>query len=281
MENEDQGIEQEQQEAPDNEQERMAAFEAGLSGKRSTETPIESEQPAEETAAEPAAPEPRYRQITEDEFAELNARAAKVTDLEQTLKRDRDAIYGTIGGLQRSINSRQAISLPKEKLEALRNDLPEVAELLDAVAQATAAPSFDQDAIVKSAEERLKPAFDQIEARAEQNALRRLRAELLSEVHPKWKEEAESDEFAAFAKAQGAEFMNRLAKASNDWDHRVIGAALSSWKDSKKAASASANARRERLASNVNPRGSAAPSEAPPTRDEAFTAGLRKVGATR
>jgi hypothetical protein len=78
-------------------------------------------------------------------------------------------------------------------------------------------------------------------------------------------------------KAKGDEFMARLTKASDDWDHRFIGSALAQWKEAKKKATDTASARRDRLASNVNPRGTAAPTEAPPSRDEAFNAGLRKV----
>jgi len=279
------GLEQEDHSTEQSDEQRMAAFEAGLAGKRTTETPSEPvEQPSQETASAPAAetpPAPRIRQLTEDEYSELTAKASRVDTIDEERKRDRDAIYGTIGGLQRSINQRRAISLPQEKLDALRADLPEVAELLEAMAKATEVPAFDPDSVARTVEEKLKPSQDQLIAAAEQRAWRRLSAERLAETHENWQDDANSTEFAAFVKAQGDEYMNKLAKASEEWDYRVIGAALSKWKDSKKAADDDAAARRERLNSNVNPRGSSPMSAPPPSRDEAFTAGLRKVGAAR
>jgi hypothetical protein len=283
MENEAQ-VENEQVEVALSDEDRMAAFESGLSGKRSTETPAEPEDVTTEAKPEPevpAAPTPKYRQITEDEFTELTARAAKVDDLEQTHKRDRDAIYGSIGALKQSISSRQAINLPKDKLDALRADLPEVAELVEALAQAGTAPAIDPEAVFRSTEERLKPALQQAEERAEQRAWIRLASQRMEEVHSGWKNDANGAEFQAYAKAQGPEFMAKLAQASDAWDYPVISNALTAWKDTKKKAADAASTRRERLASNVNPRGGAAPSETPPSREEAFNAGLRKVGASR
>lgn len=274
---EEQDIEQQQPAEGDAELEaqRVATFAAEFEGKPTEPPPADPEEQQQEeqqaAAAAPAEqPAPKYAQITEEQLAELTARAAKVADLEQALKRDRDAIYGTIGGLQRSINSRQAISLPKDKLDALRNDLPEVAELLDAMAQATTAPTVDQEAIVKSAEERFKPQLEAARQEALTLARQELRAELLSQVHPTWQADTETPEFQTFVKAQGQEFMGKLAKASAEWDHRVIGDALTQWKAAKKRADTSANTRRDRMAANVTPRGSSSPANPSMTREEVF-----------
>ena len=282
--------EEEQQQEPQvdvaevSDEDRMAALMSGISGNRSTAAPTESEAPAEQQPEPetPAAPTPRYRQITEDEFAELTARTAKVSDLEAAQKRDRDAIYGSIGALKQSV-SRQGAPLPKDKLDALRLDMPDVAELLEVAAQS--APVFDHEAVLKSAEERLKPQLEAVREQARQEALtlarQEMRAELLSQQHSDWRDVTVSAEFQAHAKAKGDTFLSTLAHASDTWDYRFIGAAISEFKAGQKKAADSASARRERLASNVNPRGSAAPSQAPPTGDEAFTAGLRKVSGQR
>jgi hypothetical protein len=281
------GMEQEEQveeQQPDEgsaelEAQRVAAFSAAFDGKPTEPPPAtdeELEQEQQQTAAPEAQPEPqspKYRQITEDEYAELTARAKRVDELAEAQKRDRDALYGTIGGLQRSINQRQVISLPKEKLDALRNDIPEVAELFEAVAKATAAPTFDQDAILKSAEDRLKPALDQIEERAEQRAWIRIASKQMDLLHPGWKSDAEGTEFQTFAQAQGPEFVAKLAQASNAWDYPVISDALAKWKDAKKKAATSANTRRDRMAANVTPRGSSAPANPAKTREDAFLEG--------
>jgi hypothetical protein len=281
-------VENEQQQPVVSDEDRMAAFEAGLSGKRSTATPTEQDERQPETEAEapapPAAPEPRYRQITEDEFRELTARAAKVDDLEQTHKRDRDAIYGSIGALKQSLNARQAISLPKEKLDALRSDIPEVADLFDAVAQATAAPTVDTEALLKAAEDRLKPAIEKAREEAKATAWTAVvndRREQMEEWHPGWQTIVGSAEFAEHVRAKGEDYFSKVIKAGDEWNHRFMRDVIKDFKDAKKKADDKASARRERLESNVNPRGTAAPSEAPPTREEAFNAGLRKVGAVR
>jgi hypothetical protein len=242
----------------------IAELTAGFEG-TPTETPAEPKTAEQEPqAAAPAEPPaPKYAQITEEQLAELTARAARVDELVETHKRDRDTIFGTMGGLQRSINSRQVINLPKEKLDAIRADLPEVAEALEAMAQATTSPVFDTEQVLKSAEERLKPTLDQIRAQARDEALttarQEMRSELLSQVHPDWRKDSESPEFQTFVKAQGADFVGRLHQASLDWDHRVIGSALTQWKEAKKKADTTATTRRDRFEANVNPRGTTAP----------------------
>jgi hypothetical protein len=260
------------------EAQRVAAFSAAFDGKPTEPPPAtdeeqQQEQQQSEAQAPVEQPAPKFRQITEDEYAELTALRTKVPDLEQAMKRDRDAIYGTIGGLQRSINSRQAIDLPKEKLDALRADLPEVAELVEALAKAGTAPAIDPEAVFKSTEERLKPALQQAEERAEQRAWIRLASQRMEEVHPGWKNDANGAEFQAYVKTQGPEFIAKLAQASDAWDYPVISNALAAWKDTKKKAAASANTRRDRMAANVTPRGSSAPANPAKTREDAFMEG--------
>ena len=262
------------------EAQRVAAFSAAFDGKPTEPPPATDEERAQEeqpdaTAAEQAEPPaPKTRTLTEDEYAELTALRAKVPDLEQAMKRDRDAIYGTIGGLQRSINQRQGITLPKDKLDALRLDMPDVVDLFEAAAaQANAAPAFDPEALVKSAEERLKPQLDAARQEALTLARHELRAELLSQQHADWRDVTGSAEFQAHAKAKGEQFLGQLSTASNEWDYRFIGAAIADFKAAKKRAADSATTRRDRMAANVTPRGSSAPANPAKTREEIFMEG--------
>lgn len=269
----DEATEGQQETQPTAEQEREQIM-AGFEG-RTTATPSEPEAPAEEKPAEP--PAPKYAQITEDDYKSLLAKASRVDEIEALHKRDRDAIYGTIGGLQRSVNARQTVKLPpKEKLDAIRADLPEVAELFDAIEVAQGQPAIDQDQLAQAAQERLKPELERVKQEALTHARNELRAELLADQHPDWREVANGQEFAAYAKAQGAEFMTKLAKASEDWDHRFIGKAITSFKASKTQAHDNANDRRSDLAAAVNPRGTAAPAPAGKTEAEQIMAGFNR-----
>lgn len=61
----------------------------------------------------------------------------------------------------------------------------------------------------------------------------------LALMHPDWKAVDNDPAFAAFNVAQGPEYMQRLMKASSDYDYIFVGAAISRFKASRRSAIAS------------------------------------------
>lgn len=242
-----------------------AAFLAGFDG-TPTETPAEPQATQEEQATE--TPAPKLRTLTEDEYTQLMARAAEVDAIKETHAKSFGTAFGKIGGIERTLNEIRSsgIKMPsKDKLDKIRNDLPEIAELFDEIAVIAAPPSQaapDVTAIVEQA---------RIQARNE------LRSELLADQHSDWRDVTNSEEFVAFAKAKGDAFMGSLAKASQDWDHRTIGKAITEFKDSRKKAQTTAAIRRDRIESAVNPRGTSAPVAAAKSREDAFLEGFKSA----
>ena len=241
-----------------------AAFLAGFDGKP-TETPASQEATQEEQTEAPA---PKLKTLTEDEYTQLMARAAEVEAIKEQHQKSFGTAFGKIGGIERTLNELRSsgIKMPsKDKLDRIRNDLPEIAELFDEIAVIAAPPSQaapDVTSIVEQA---------RIQARNE------LRSELLTEQHPDWRDVTNSEGFVAFAKAKGDAYMGALAKASQDWDHRTIGKAISEFKSSKSKANTAASIRRDRIESAVNPRGTSAPINAPKSREDAFLEGFKSA----
>lgn len=262
---------EEEQQHDQAEQQRAQAFEAMFKGE-ATETPPEPENKTEEQAPAEAAP-PKLVQLTEDEYQAMKRRLDDLDSLRashESLNKGFSSLSGRIGGIQQGINQRQVVKLPKEKLDRFRADMPEVVELFDAIEIATTPNAVDDERITQVAKERLAPEIQRARDEALTTARQELREELLSQQHPDWREYTGAPEFGEFARAQGAEFQKRLAKASEDWDHRFIGKAITDAKAAKAKATSAATARRERMASNVNPRGSAEAAPPVKSREEAF-----------
>lgn len=272
---------EEEQQNDTAQQQREAAFAAMVEGK-ATEAPPEPEDQTEAQAETP--PEPKYAQITEDEYQDLKRRLSEIDALKasaESLNKGVNTLSGRVGGLQQGINNRQVIKLPKEKLERLRSEMPEIVDLFDALEVTTAAPAVDDARIGQLAQERLAPEINRARDEALTTARRELREELLSQQHADWREYTGTPEFSDFAKAQGAEFQAKLAQASKDWDHRFIGKAITDAKAAKAKATSAASARRVRMESNVNPRGSAAQAAPVLSREEAFQAHIAEVSRRR
>jgi hypothetical protein len=273
----------EQQPEQASDEQRMAAFEAGLKLERPTETPVEPVPQDEPQAAAPAAPAPEYVQITREDWTALQARAAQVEDLRSTLEKSNGTAFGKIGGLERQIkelasnSSAPVFDISDEEIADLKGDFPGLAGVLDKVRKAKPV-TVDEESIVRAVQERLtQQQPDPVQA--VEIARRAWREEALSEVHPDWREVGNSADFQAYAAQTGV--ADEVLKAANAWDHRTMAKHLSAFKDARKRTTDAAAARRARVDSNVNPRGTAAAAQQPPSSDEAFTAGLRKVGINR
>lgn len=100
--------------------------------------PVEGKKPeAQKPKAEvkkPAAEAPKYRQITEEEFSQLSASAAKTPELERKL----DQALGTFGNVKQLVTKLQTdtpkgvqIALNKGFLKKLRTEFGPLAELLE------------------------------------------------------------------------------------------------------------------------------------------------------
>lgn len=95
-------------------------------------------------AADPAPvakpPEPKYVRVTEEQFAALNAAAAKTASFETQLSK----AFGTIGNMQKVLTTLQAatprgfkVEIPKDAFAAMERDFPELAQHSRAALEAT------------------------------------------------------------------------------------------------------------------------------------------------
>lgn len=245
-----------------------AVFLSGVQG-TPTETPAEPQATQEEKAEE--APAPKLRMLTEDEYQEWISDRSKIKEIKEIKEQHQKSFgtaFGKIGGIERTLNEIRSsgIKMPsKDKLDRIRNDLPEIAELFDEIAVIAAPPS------------QAAPDYAELIEQARIVARQESRAEALKAQHSDWRDVTNSEEFVAFARAKGDAYMGELAKASQDWDHLTIGKAITEFKDSRKRAATTASIRRDRIESNVNPRGTSAPVAAAKSREESYIEGLKSV----
>ena len=237
-------------------------IEAAFSG-QTTETPSD-----EEAEPDPAEQAPKIRQITEDEWTELQSRAAEVLALKATLEKTSGTAFGKIGGIERRLNeiaSAKGGKLSKDKIDRLRSDLPEIAELFDEISVLSApAPAPDTTEIFEKARE---------------EARRAAREEALADQHEDWREVTAAPEFAAFVQGKGPDKVAEITKASQTWNHRVIARALTEFKEEQAKAlkaRAAQDTRRDRIRDAVTPRGSGAPPVAGQSEAEQIMSGFNR-----
>ena len=258
---------QQQQDNEQAAQDERKQIEAAFNG-QPTETPA-SEEVAEPVMPEPEAPpQPKYRQITEDEWTALQSRAAEVDTLKATLEKSTGTAFGKIGGIERKLSElgSSGVKLSKDKIDRLRDDLPEIADLFDEL-QVKAAPAA-------------APDLTEVIEKAREEARRAAREEALAEQHEDWREVTAGREFAEFVRKQGDAKVAEITKASNEWNHRVIGRAIADFKASKakaQAAEASKNQQRDRFKQAVTPRGTASPVMASKTEAEEIEAAFNRT----
>lgn len=129
--------------APEDIEENDDDFNAGFAPEapQPTETPAaadEATQQPEATAeaSPPPPPEPKYVQITEDDWQALQQRAAKVDEISATFGKRLDQAFGKVGGIERVISEMQtktpegeAVQVTDEDFADLKNEYPELAAL--------------------------------------------------------------------------------------------------------------------------------------------------------
>jgi hypothetical protein len=260
-------MEPQEQEAPD-------YFASGLDDTPTATPAVAQEQakvdqPANAEEQQPQEPAPKYRQITEDEWAALETRAAEATALKATLEKVSGTAFGKIGGIERTLQQLQAGGVGEVSMEdftKLREEFPDLAEML---------VEGLNGALKKAPRGQSQPVdFSEIENKFNATLAERLDAQelaletrLLTTRHKDWQEVVAMPEFEAWRMAKPLEFQQRLAGRDSDF----IADALSDFKASRKAATESI--RRSRIAAAETPRGSGGNVAAEP--EDHFLAGLK------
>lgn len=277
-------------------QSEAAGF-ASLFNDEPTETPAGNEQtqtPEPAEAAQEPAPPPKLAQITEEQYADLLARAASVDELKAELGKKVDQAFGKIGDVNRLIASLQqstpageAISLNDDDLAELSSEFPEIAAMtakgLNRVLsrlKGTGGTSPDIESIVQ---QRLAPVMEALPTRVEAMVSEKL----LTKEHGDWRaivgKPDEKTEYREWLSTQPAEYQKTV---SETYDSVVIGESLTRFKAEQAKAQAAAeearkkaeaaNQRKSRFEAAATPRGM--PGNTPMESDE--TAGFRAAFAS-
>lgn len=271
-------------ENPQTQDERHAAFAAGFDDDDSpTETPpgdsddeagaSEQAKGADEQQSQAA---PEYVQLTRQELEELKARAALIEQIKAT----QDKSFGTMGGTIREIRQQidaikggKRIEIEQSEIDELRKDGFEAhAKALEKLRDLQIVNTGVQpEAIEKVVEERMSGFKQQLESR------------FLKRVHPDWESYQEHPDFAAWVKAQPAEYQQQLMKASQSWDSDFIADAMTKAKEAAKKRAAATSTRRPQpsretvLEAAIQPRGTGSAGK-PADRSNAFLAGFDEEG---
>lgn len=244
------------------------SFAAGLSD-TPTETPAVVQ--ADETQAQEASPAPKFRQITEEEWTEIQSRAAAAETLKATLEKVSGTAFGKIGGIERTLAQLQAGGIGEVSVEdftKLRDEFPDLAEML---------VEGLNGALKKAPRGQQQPApvdFSEIESKFNTVLAERLDAQelafetrLLATRHRDWREVASTPEFDAWKATKPIEYQQKLAGRDSDF----IADALTEFKATRKAGNDSL--RRSRIAAAETPRGSGGNTAA--DAEDPFMAGLK------
>ena len=272
-------------------QSEAAGF-ASLFAEDSTATPNATEQkpnPEPAEAAQEPAPPPKLAQITEDQYADLLARAASVDELKAGLDKKVDTAFGKIGEINRLIASLQqstpageAISLNDDDLAELSSEFPEIAAMtakgLNRVLsrlKGTGGTSPDIESIVQ---QRLAPVMEALPTRVEAMVSEKLLAKEYGDWRAIVGKPDEKTEYRAWLSTQPAKYQQTV---SETYDSVVIGESLTRFKAEQAKAQAAAeearkkaeaaNQRKSRFEAAATPRGM--PGNTPLESDE--TAGFR------
>lgn len=263
-------------------EQREAAFAEGYDDDNPTETPGDEDE-AEATAerasdaeAEQPPAEPEYVQLTRAELEELKTRAALIEEIKATQDRSFGKFGGTIRELQNkfeAINTGKRIEIEQSEIDELRKDGFEAhAKALEKLRDLQIVNTGVQpEAIDKVVEERMSGFKQQLESR------------FLKRVHPDWESYQEHPDFAAWVKAQPAEYQTKLTAASEQWDSDFIADAMTQAKEAAKKKATSTTTRRPQpnretvLEAAIQPRGTGRADQRP-ARSSAFEEGWAEEG---
>ena len=240
------------------------------------EAASDESQGADEGQEQEAQPEPEYVQLTRAELEELKTRAALIEEIKATQDRSFGKFGGTIRELQNkfeAINTGKRIEIEQSEIDELRKDGFEAhAKALEKLRDLQIVNTGVQpEAIDKVVEERMSGFKQQLESR------------FLKRVHPDWESYQEHPDFAAWVKAQPAEYQTKLTAASEQWDSDFIADAMTQAKEAAKKKAASTTTRRPQpnretvLEAAIQPRGTGRADQRP-ARSSAFEEGWAEEG---
>lgn len=244
-----------------------AAFAAGLQD-LPTETPVAAKEPEEPAAqVEPVEQAPKYAQITEEQWQEIQSRAARADELKATLEKVSGTAFGKIGGIERTLQQLQSSGVGQvsaEDFTKLSAEFPDLAEMLveglnAALKKAPRAQQVDLAEVEGKFNAALAERLDKQELALE--------TRLLTSRHKDWREVVATPEFQAWQLTKPITFQQQLAGRDSDF----IADALTEFKTARKAADA--NTRRGRIEAAVTPRGTGG--NATHDTEDPFMAGLR------
>lgn len=247
-----------------------ADFDAGFTG-TPTETPEnpQSENQEQQPVEEQEPEEPKYRQITEEDYNRFTTNAAAVDEMRATLGKQVDTAFGKIGGLERVIKQFQestpaghAVEITEDDFAELRDEFPELVgpqlKALQRVAskmRGTGQPSqqINGDSLV-------------LQAKTE------IATETLAETHPDWRNVVgapdSQNDYRKWLTSQPQDYQKRV---SETYSPVVIGRSIDKFRDHQEQLKKTE--RRDRFEQAVTPRGEGG-HEPPADDDDAFNAGF-------
>lgn len=225
-----------------NESEALAA------GFNDEPAPVEAPQEeVKEEVVEETKPEaveevkPETVSITVDEWRAMQARVAEIDNLKSETTRRVDQALGKYGELNRTIQEikqkpQGGMSLPREKLDKLRVDYPELAELF---AEGPQSQEPKQEATLAVDTEEIKRLAEQTAADKYQELVVKNEMRELGRRHKDWGDVVKSEDFAKWVQTLPAEQAQALI-TSTDADE--ISAGLDKFKEQKAQAEEAAKA---------------------------------------
>lgn len=262
-------------------------------GKPAAEEPAEPPAAAEELpAVEPAAakPEPpKFVQISENDWNEVRAAAAKTASYDAQLSK----AFGTIGNLQKLVTGLQSatpagrkVEIPKGAFDKMARDFPELAELnREALENALAGMTGTAPGVVdpEAEDARLEAKLAAREAKRE--------LKVLDEEYPDWRtivgavnvrENQQPDPNNPYRKWLATKPPAYQERLNNSESAAVITNSIRLFQSETKAAGKPAvparprdEARAARIAGAIQPRGDNGGAAAGPSEDDEFEAGFR------
>ena len=272
--------------------EEEAAFAAGFEGKKTPPEDVVKTKDVLETKPETdPVVEPKIVQLTEEKYQELLAQATTINDVKSALEQLKGKTFGTIGGLERTLNELKSASASGKPVELSPEDLAELREVYPEMTTELekgltrilgkvkgGAPAFDPavlEPLVTAAIEKATPALK--DAIHREDAL-----ETLTDRHPTWAtivgpETSETD-FRTWLK--GTKTPEAQAAIMDTWNPKAAGDVIDEFLEHQKKTAAlpkksDAETRRERMAQGVQPKGSTPPVPKTPTVEDAFNEGFK------
>lgn len=256
----------------------MAGFEGATTQTAQPTDPPPADEDDAPASPEPppdaAAPAPKYRQVTDEEWAAMTERIGKIDSFGKQV----DTAFGKLGGLERTLREMQAatpagqaVQLSEDDLSELKADFPELTNsMIKGLNRAlskmkgTAAPVFD--------EAKLDTAIQDAVAKARAATLH----DVMDSLDDGWRETVRSPEFQAWLSQKSEDERKAIVESDKP---AFVHKTLKTFRSDLEAAKAKAaptpkeeppadpnEARRRRLRSAVQPK--AAGDGAPATDDE-------------